>query len=1202
MTTLEELTREFGNAAVASAIIESLLENGLEIRSGSIETRRRGYTGARLAKAQLANVKGPPKPRWCVIKFCPPVPVNRQREGGLHSAALQEAPTEFRQRHLTEIAFPPVTCPQGVLVIGQSIADGIPLGIVELDQLADACKTIWGEMLFGWTGDWYDSEQSTVAELLKCELGDSFKVGGWLRGWAQHRGLLEPAFLKLPDEKEPLPNPWRLFDEDTPATRRKIDYLVGRTHGDLHGDNVLVPRHDGTVDPAGFRLIDLATYNARAPLSRDLATLLISLCWREIGASSPDSRSTFLTYLERDKHDGRLDDGMPAKVRKIIDALREPTRQFVIGKSWDSEQWYKQLKVSLLAQAMLHSAYTAGTPDARRWCARLAGRLTRVLLGPMDSQAALPKPFDAAEVLGATGTVATRATGRPTRGGSVFVNRTDQRRRLRAALDDQATSVIVVSGPAGIGKTALVREVLADLGWADPDDESSAVRWHDATPYGEIGVPTLIEDIEPPGSGQVAGPFARARLEIALDGLDGTGGFRPVIVIDSAENLLNDGHALRDSELDLALEAVQGRPDPLVKVVFVTQHVPEATTGVAWTEKAFHVSLRGLKPPSLREYFAVLDPTGKYGLAVLPEEDLRRIHGRLAGNPRLAEVLYAVLSSDPPGLQVHEIGAWLSSVPASEVHQRLVHKFVDRLPAEQQRAAEGLAALGLPAGTEAIIGILEPYVPATRIEPALRALVAAGLVLERRDGRRYLRKSEIGAVLSRLAAGDRWADEGEPPTRRDLLLRAAGVLQSMQKDEDDVHGMVDLDVHFARVDVWLRAGLPEYAHSLIESMDELVHLWGGGAELRTQREAVRGRLGDDREGEMVNLAGLGNIYSYSGDFPSALSAYKAALAIAKEEQNREAIRRIHIGMGVMFWEHGHLAEAEKRYGWALALAGEDDDGGDRAAALIGLADCRQRQGNYRRAITDALSAFRVAREADPELASSAALRLTRWYAELNEIRDALTMLARCDELVTARPDPSVQADLLSSTAELYLYQGRYSEARSAVERAIAIARDHRDPINLGRSLTVLALTHVHMDDLPAARKAIEESARYRVAGKETAELALRGIIAHRSDLPGTARDLFQQLHDETSNRTRADANDLAAWDFTGIAQCFSVLVDGAEPATALEAFRRARPEPAERTPGLDDRLRFMVETLANRDAHLEPVLTELARMRPGRAG
>ncbi|MFV8184065.1 MULTISPECIES: tetratricopeptide repeat protein [unclassified Streptomyces] len=1203
MTTLQELTREFGSNAVASAIIESLLDSGLEIRSDSVRTLRRGHTGARLAKALLANVAEPHKPRWCVIKFCPPVQDNRRRESRLHSAALLAEPREFGQGHLADIAFPPVRGPEGVLVIGQSKADGIPLGAVELGQLADVCETIWREMLFNWTGDRYDYKRSTVAELLMCELGASFETDGWLRDWALRHGLLTPAFLQLPGEDTPLPNPWRLFTEDTPATREEIDCLVGRTHGDLHGDNVLVPEHNKIVEPARFRLIDLATYDPRAPLSRDLATLLISLCWHQIGASAPDSQLTYLAYLEGDKRDESLDDGMPGNVRKIIDALREPALQFVDEKSGDSEQWFTQVKVSLLAQAMLHSAYRTGPPDARRWCARLAGRLTRVLLKPMAPSAALAMPFDAGKAVEATSRVSTRATGRPAPGRSGFVDRTDQRSLLRAALEDQVTSVVLVSGPPGIGKTALVREVLADMGWADPDEESSAVRWHDATPYGEIGVPTLVEDIEPPGSGRIAGPYARARLEIALDSLEGTGGVRPVIVIDSAENLLKDSHVLRDSELDLALEAVQRRPHPLVKVIFVTQRVPEATSGVAWTEEAFSIRLEGLEVRSLREHFAALDPGNKYGLAALPEYDLRRVHGRLGGNPRLAELLHAILSSDPTGLPVREVGGWLSSLQASEVHQCLVLKFVDRLPVEQQRAAESLAALGVPVETEAVVGILDPYVPGPRIEQALRALVAAGLVLERRDGRRYLRKSEIGAILSRLAGGERVADEGEPPTRRELLARAATVLRDMQKDKHDVHGMVDLDMHFARVDLWLRAGMYQEAHSVIDSMDELVRRWGSGAELRTQREAVHGQLGDDRESEMMNLAALGDIYSYSGEFSFAQSAFTAALAIAKGDQNREAIRKIHINMGYMFWEHGQLAEAEERYGWALGLAGEDDDeGGDRAAALTGLAECRQRQGNYRRAIMDALSAFEAARDADPDAAFDVALRLAKWYADLDRIPDALTMLARCDELITARPNPSRQAKLLSLKAELHIYRDRYGEARTTVERAIDIARNHRDPIALRRALTVLALTHMHMRDFPAARKEIEESARYRVAGKDISDLALRGIIAHRCGFPGTARDLFQQLHDETNNRTRADANDLVAWDFTGIARCYSVLFDDEEPARALDAFRRARPESAQPTPGLDDLLRFMAETLAAGDPRLEPVLTELARLRPGRAG
>ncbi|HEX5407983.1 MAG TPA: AAA family ATPase [Pseudonocardiaceae bacterium] len=1207
MTAFDDLTREFGDAGVASAIIESLLEHGLEVRTG-ITGLRRGNSGARLAKAQLASVSGPRNPRWCVIKYSESMPLNHQRDSRQHLAALQESPRKFREKHLTRISFPAIRCDQNALVTGQSVVDGIPLGAVQLDQLGEVCEVVWKTILTQWAGPGYDSARSTLAELLTCELGDSFRSDGWLHDWAHRHGLLGPAFLQLPDEPEPLPNPWRLFAEDSPATRAEIDYLIGRTHGDLHGDNILVSEHDGTVLPSDFRLIDLATYDGQAPLSRDLATLMISLCWREIGASSSHGRETFLAYLERDHRDERLDGGMPGFVRQIIDALREPALRFVAQKEWDSSHWHRQLKVSLLAQAMLHSAYETATPEANRWCSRLAGRLTRELLGPVDPRLGPSMDFDAGKILRAVGTTATPTTDRPARDGSIFVDRAGQRIRLSAALEDQLTSVIVVSGPPGIGKTALVREVLAYLDLADSDDETSPVHWHDATPYGEVDVSTLLKDIEPRGLGRVAGPTGRARLEIALDNLYQTDGIRPVIVIDSAENLLNEGHTLRDSELDLALEAVHRRRRPLIKVVFVTQHMPEATTGVAWTGTACRINLDGLEPLSLREHFAELDPDNRYGLAALPEKDLWHIHGLLAGNPRLAELLHAVLSSDPPGLQADEVGTWLSSGPASDVHQRLVHLFVDHLPTEQRLAAKGLAALGIPVHTDAVVSVLKPYLPPARIEPALQALVATRLVLQGRDGRRYVRRTEAAAIFGQ-SRRDRLANEGEPSTERDLILQAARVLATMQTDDDDVNGMIDLEMHFARTDAWLRAGMYEQAHSLIADMDELVHIWGSGVELRTQREAVRGRLGDEREDEMRNLAALGDIYSYSGDFHSAQVAYQAAITIAREDQYREAMSQIYIGMGTMFWEHDHLADAEKCYGLALEMVGEvgDDDGDgelhiDRAAAQLGLADCRQRHGQYQRAVVDALEAFVAAVGSHPRLAADAALRLTRWYAELDRMPDARAMLARCADLIPDRRDPSAQAELLTSTADLLLYRDLYRDARSAAEDAVACARDHRDPINLRRSLTTLALAHMHLDEFSAAHKAIEESARYRVAGRETVELALRAIIAHRCDLPATARDLFRQLHDETSERTRADSNDLAAWDFTGVARCYAVLIGETESGTALDAFHRARPEQADPTPALDDLLRFMVQTLGNGDARIVRVLADLAQSRPGRIG
>lgn len=158
---------------------------------------------------------------------------------------------------------------------GQSNADGIPLGRVELDQLADVCEVVWKKILVQWAGPGYNSKPSTLAELLACELGDSFRPGGWLHDWAQRHGLLVPAFLDCLTSKGRC--------QSVAAVRRGLarDPSGARLSGGLDArrsarDNVLVPVDDGKVHSADFRLIDLATYNGQTPLSRDLAALLVA--------------------------------------------------------------------------------------------------------------------------------------------------------------------------------------------------------------------------------------------------------------------------------------------------------------------------------------------------------------------------------------------------------------------------------------------------------------------------------------------------------------------------------------------------------------------------------------------------------------------------------------------------------------------------------------------------------------------------------------------------------------------------------------------------------------------------------------------------------------------------------------------------------------------------------------------------------------
>src|SRR4051794_30125488 len=162
---------------------------------------------------------------------------------------------------------------------------------------------------------------------------------------------------------------------------------------------------DDTLYANEFRLIDMATYHPKGPLSRDPAALLVSLCSREIGSSSDSVREASLAYLEHNRRTEHLYGTIPPEIRNIIDALREPTRKFAEGQGWESD-WHTQLKVSLLAEAMLHSAYESSSRKTARWCSRLACRLARILLGPVDPQADSTVDFDAGKKAEAATTTA----------------------------------------------------------------------------------------------------------------------------------------------------------------------------------------------------------------------------------------------------------------------------------------------------------------------------------------------------------------------------------------------------------------------------------------------------------------------------------------------------------------------------------------------------------------------------------------------------------------------------------------------------------------------------------------------------------------------------------------------------------------------------------------------------------------------------
>jgi tetratricopeptide (TPR) repeat protein len=1208
--TTDHLAQALDDEDAAATLLEYVADYDLILEVDTLTKLPRGYTGARLLVVFLAHATGPRKPRRCIAKMCPQDGYRPTGEGQQHRAALHSSPVGFTQKHLTEVVLGPVPCASGAQIIVQEIAGGSiaghwPLSKMSGTELTTVCDQIRLGLLRDWITDGYDRSRATVTRLLELELRDSFEPNGWLRSWAQDRALLEPGceWIEMAPDGV-LPNPFRLLSPGSRAASCELDYLTGRSHGDLHADNVLIPHADGLPSADNFWLIDLATFEPQGPLSRDVATLALSLNARHAGQLEPTDQDALIRYMISDAPTSTVTSAEAHHpLTEIIRALWSPDETF-IGRGW-VDLWRVQLRISCLAQALLHATYRSVGNEGRWWCFRLAAQLARTLLPDEPIEGSQPRQIDpriCAEVPAtASSDLITLPSARARHGNPRFVDRREQRARLRSALKDDMSSIIVISGPAGVGKTQLVQEVLAELSWDTAEPADRRICRHDAAPGTRLNMKALIDDIEhgaTPANQYVYGAASQARMTAALDGYTGV---PLVIIVESAECLLNDTYSLRDPDLDEALEILSARSRNLVKVVLVSQEAPLGDAAVTWPDTVYAIPLSGLAIRDFRRFLEKLDQAAESGLAALAPELFLQVHSRLRGNPRLAELLHALVSWADWDRGAQDVPSWLASLNEEEVPQQLIYELIGGLPGGHQRVIEALAAFGTPVSEPAVSELLE-YLPRTRVREALRLLVRRNIARMTHDQRYYMPRSDVDRILAHLPAGDLYEDADGDQTRWSLLYRAARVLDSLLKDDDDVHSISDLSLHFGRLDVLLRAGMFAEAHEAIMAMDQLLRQWNQEAMLRRPREAVRGKL-DEPRARTENYVALGDMYSSLGLLTQAGDSYQAALSLARAHQSLEDLLRIYINMGQMYKEHNDIRKALEYFGSAKAIAqeqGEEADG-DRVKALEGLADCVRAWGRFAEAIDLGRKALSIAERAGSPRTVEIALKLTRWLADVDLLKEAGSMLAVAQDS-GGFGNLSVRAACLDCEADLVFRRGGAAartgageyldEAARRARQAVDMALAQRDPAILRQARTTLCAIHLQRDDVAGARTEIEAAARLRREGHSLLVVALRGLVAWRGGEWRKAAELFSLLRQEAQQRVDSDRRDFAAADMLGIARCAEALADGTSLAQAVEVFRTARTD-TEPARGIARQLRFLVGQLVRDDPRpdrLRPVL------------
>ncbi|MEV0381405.1 AAA family ATPase [Nonomuraea sp. NPDC050643] len=345
--------------------------------------------------------------------------------------------------------------------------------------------------------------------------------------------------------------------------------------------------------------------------------------------------------------------------------------------------------------------------------------------------------------------------GGPMRGWP-FVGREAELDRIRSSLSAGEAIGVVVSGEAGVGKTRLAREVLAECA-----ARGSATGWVAATralariPFGAVAALLPAERLaHEPGLSILALAESRVRE---------WGAGRPVVVGFDDAHLLDDGSAAVLGHL-----AARGLVVPVI-TVRGGEPVPDAVITLWKDGPAGWLDLDPL-PPTAVDRLIELELRGGVEGATRT-----RLHGLAAGNPlALRELLSGALAD---GTLRRAYGVWHL---AGETRPRggIRRLLLDRLSALEPstRLVLELLACGEPLQP----GLLERLAGAASIEEA----EGCGLAVSERSGGRVqvrlahplygeLLRAGLSAARTRLLAGRlAGAALATPLRRRDDALRA----------------------------------------------------------------------------------------------------------------------------------------------------------------------------------------------------------------------------------------------------------------------------------------------------------------------------------------------------------------------------------------------------------------------------------------------
>ena len=609
-----------------------------------------------------------------------------------------------------------------------------------------------------------------------------------------------------------------------------------------------------------------------------------------------------------------------------------------------------------------------------------------------------------------------------------FQDRVTERSWLLAHL--QPGQIVTLAGPGGMGKTALVAEILWTLA---PFDSPPAAFPHGIVFHSFYGRPEAAVALE-----QLARTFGEDPLPTPVQAAQrALSGKHVLLVLDGAEEAENLEQVLAVCASCAVLVTSRRRSDAADPALLLDlQRLPQ-DEAVAVVQ-AWQAQRQADKPVIER----IVQLVGGLPLA------LRLVGSYLALHPDEAEDYLAWLEEDV-WQALGQGSTTRKSVPT------LLGRSVVRLSADAQSALGVIGLFALAPFERALVtDILQ--VAARAASRALLELVDYGLLV--RVGAFY----EVSHPLIHTYARQVLL-AGEVPTQQAALLARLVTVLAEHFPEVDYANWEACERLVPHLQA-IAAQLEQQSTAQVEAAALFVQAgrylrdrarYDQAAPLLQRALAIREQqLGSTHPDTATSLDNLAEIYRYQGKYTEAEPLFQRALAIREQQlgpDHPHTATSLNDLAGLYWWQ-GKYSEAEPLYKRALAIREQQlrPDHPDTASSLHNLGKLYGAQGRYP--------------EAEPLYQRSLAIREQQFGANHPDTAGSLNHLALLyqdqgkyveAELLLQRalaiyeqqlgPDHPDTATSLNDLAGLYRAQGRYAEAEPLYQRALAIREQQLGP-------------------------------------------------------------------------------------------------------------------------------------------------------------